>query len=78
MPIIYKILAANCHLPEPFCPGVQIYVYPTLDAKTGELVTADSLKVAPEVQLLYDFIRERGCLIPINSYNRCANPIWYF
>ena len=47
----------------------QIYVYPTLDAATGELVTADNLKVDPAVQLLYNYILERGTLISIKEYN---------
>lgn len=50
----------------------QIYVYPTLDATTGELVTAQNLTVDPAVQLLYNYILQRGTLIPIENYNRFA------
>ena len=52
--------------------GRQIYVYPTLDATTGELVTADNLKVDPAVQLLYNYILQRGTLISIKEYNECV------
>lgn len=47
-------------------------MYPTLDPATGELVTVDTLKVDPGVQLLFDYIYQRGTLIPITEYNRCA------
>lgn len=53
-------------------PATQIYVYPTLDATTGELVTAQNLTVDPAVQLLYNYILQRGTIIPIENYNRCA------
>ena len=53
-------------------PVTQIYVYPTLDATTGELVTAQNLTVDPAVQLLYNYILQRGTLIPIENYNRWA------
>lgn len=49
--------------------SVQLFVYPTLDPKTGELVTADNLKVDPESQKLYEFILERGTIVPVKNFN---------
>jgi hypothetical protein len=46
---------------------LKIYVYPTLI--DGKLVTAENLKVDPQVQKLYDYIRERGTILPINEYD---------
>ena len=52
------------------CTVLQIYGYPTLDEKTGELITAERLQVAPGVQLLYDYIRQRGTIVPITDFRQ--------
>jgi len=49
---------------------LKIYVYPTVDAVSGELQTAAALEVAPGVQKLYEYIRDRGTIVPIENYNR--------
>lgn len=51
---------------------LKIFVYPTINEKTGEMENVDSVKVAPSVQLLFDYIRQRGTLVPITNYNKCA------
>ncbi len=53
---------------------LKIFVYPTINEKTGEMENVDSVKVAPSVQLLFDYIRQRGTLVPITNYNKCAFP----
>jgi hypothetical protein len=50
--------------------SVQLFVYPTLDPKTGELVTAANLKVDPQAQKLYEFILERGTIVPVAAFDR--------
>ena len=52
------------------CIILQIYGYPTLDEKSGELITAERLQVAPGVQLLYDYIRQRGTIVPITDFRQ--------
>uniref|UniRef100_A0A7S3XDH2 Nicotinate-nucleotide adenylyltransferase n=1 Tax=Picocystis salinarum TaxID=88271 RepID=A0A7S3XDH2_9CHLO len=47
---------------------LKLYVYPTLDER-GNLITAEDVKVDPEVQLLYDFLYQRGCIVPITMYD---------
>jgi hypothetical protein len=47
----------------------KLYVYPTLDKSTGRLVTARDLRVDPSVQLLYDYILQRGTIVPIEGYD---------
>lgn len=49
---------------------LKLYVYPTLDEQTGKLITAETLQVEPKVQKLYDYIRERGTILPINDYSQ--------
>ena len=43
-----------------------------MNETTGELETVDNVTVAPNVQLLFDYIRGRGTLVPITTYNQCA------
>jgi hypothetical protein len=40
--------------------GVQIYVYPGLDPKTGERVELDGLELSAEVRTLFHYLLERG------------------
>lgn len=49
---------------------LKLYVYPTLDPMTGELITADSIKVDPASQTLYDYIYQRGAVVPIKVYDQ--------
>ncbi|KAK9811197.1 hypothetical protein WJX73_009463 [Symbiochloris irregularis] len=49
--------------------NLKIYVYPTLDEKTGQLITAKNCKVEPSVQLLYDYILSRGTIVSINDFD---------
>jgi hypothetical protein len=49
---------------------LKIYVYPTVNEKTGELETVDTIDVAKPVQKLFEYIRDRGTLVPITSYNK--------
>lgn len=50
---------------------LKVYVYPTIDPKTGMLVTASDMKVEdPGVQKLYDYILERGTIVPVEHYDR--------
>ena len=46
-------------------------MYPTVDPRTGELVTASDLRVDdPGVQKLYDYILDRGAIVPVEHYDR--------
>lgn len=47
-------------------------MYPTVDAHSGDLTTAADLRVAPGVQKLYEYIRDRGTIVAIDNYRRCA------
>jgi hypothetical protein len=40
--------------------------------QTGELETVDTVVVAPQVQKLFEYIRDRGTLVAITTYNKCA------
>jgi hypothetical protein len=49
---------------------LKIFVYPTINEATGEVEGLDTVTVAPSVQLLFDYIRGRGTLVPITNYNK--------
>jgi len=48
---------------------LKIYAYPTMDPGSDSIVTADTLKVDPEVQLLYDFLLQRGTIMPVTDFD---------
>ncbi|MDA8744779.1 TonB-dependent receptor [Rubripirellula amarantea] len=52
-----------------FKNDLKIYVYPLLDADTGELVTCDNLDIKPELQKLYGYLKDRGGISSLNHYD---------
>ena len=51
-----------------FKNDLKLYVYPLLDTKTGALFTAGNLRVAPNLQHLYNFLIENQHIQPIRDY----------
>ena len=52
-----------------FKSGLKLYVYPLIDDKTGELVTAGKLQVAPNLQSLYRYLIDNEFIQEITDYN---------
>jgi hypothetical protein len=52
-----------------FKSGLKLYVYPMIDEKTGELVTAKKLEVAPNLRSLYRYLIENEFIQEITDYN---------
>lgn len=52
-----------------FKNNLRLYVYPQQDAVSGYLSTVDTLKVAPELQNLYEYLRDRGSFVGLDNYN---------
>jgi hypothetical protein len=50
--------------------GLRLLVYPVEDGKTGELVTAKDLQVAPNLQHLYRHLIENGFIQEITHFHR--------
>ena len=42
-----------------FKNGAKLYVYPSLDKKTGKLITVENLEVAPHLRHLYAHLRRK-------------------
>ena len=52
-----------------FKSGLKLYVYPMIDEKTGGLVTARKLEVAPNLRSLYQYLIENEFIQEITDYN---------
>ena len=53
-----------------FKSGLKLFVYPMEDEKTGEVITAKQLEVAPNLRHLYQYLLENCCIQEITEYNR--------
>ncbi len=51
-----------------FKNDLKLYVYPVKDEKTGEVLTVQNLKVAPNLQNLYDHLVENHFIEPLEGY----------
>jgi hypothetical protein len=52
-----------------FKNGAKLYVYPSLDKKTGQLITVENLEVAPHLRHLYAHLVENKFIENITNYN---------
>jgi hypothetical protein len=52
-----------------FKNDLKVYAYPQLDPETGEIVTADALRVAPKLQHLYAYLVENRHIQPIQNFH---------
>jgi hypothetical protein len=59
-----------------FKSGVKLYVYPWLDPSTGEVITAENLQVAPNLQNLYAHLLENHCIESITKHNAEYLPLF--
>jgi hypothetical protein len=59
-----------------FKNGAKLYVYPSLDKKTGRLFTVENLDVAPHLRHLYAHLVENKFIDNITNYNADALKIY--
>jgi hypothetical protein len=52
-----------------FKNGAKLYVYPSLDKKTGQLFTVENLDVAPHLRHLYAHLVENQFIVDITRFN---------
>jgi len=52
-----------------FKNGAKVYVYPSLDRKTGKLTTVENMDVAPHLRHLYAHLVENRFVENIRNYN---------
>jgi hypothetical protein len=53
-----------------FKNGLKLFVYPSKDPETGQLITVQKLKVAPHLESLYEHLVENGSIESIDYYQR--------
>jgi hypothetical protein len=53
-----------------FKNDLKIYCYPLMDQETGELMTCENLKIAPELQKLYGYLLDRGGINALDNYDQ--------
>ncbi len=59
-----------------FKNGAKLYVYPSLDKKSGQLINVQNLEVAPNLRHLYAHLVENKFIESINNYNAGALKIY--
>ena len=59
-----------------FKNGAKMYVYPSLDKKTGKLITVENLEVPPNLRHLYSHLLENKFIEGITTYNADALKIY--
>ena len=59
-----------------FKNGAKLYVYPSLDKKTGELTTVENMEVAPHLRHLYAHLVENKFIENITNYDADALKIY--
>jgi hypothetical protein len=52
-----------------FKSGLKLYVYPMIDEKTGDLLTATKLEVAPNLRSLYRYLIDNEFIQEVTDYN---------
>lgn len=53
-----------------FTSGLKLYVYPMIDEKTGEVVSATQVKVAPNLRSLFQYLIDNGFIKEITDYRK--------
>jgi hypothetical protein len=56
--------------------GLKLYVYPLQEQVGGSLSTVDTLKVKPDLQKLYEYLRDRGSFVGLDNYKPDYLPIF--
>lgn len=52
-----------------FKHNLKLYVYPLFDEATGNIITKDTMQVAPELEKLYGYLADRGSFVGLDNYN---------
>lgn len=59
-----------------FKNDLKLYVYPLLEEKTGSLITAANLRVAPHLRHLHAYLVENRLIESLSDYNEACLPIF--
>ncbi|UCE88511.1 MAG: TonB-dependent receptor [Pseudomonadota bacterium] len=59
-----------------FKHDLRLYVCPAIDPQSGALQGMDELELSPQLQHLYAYLRERGCIKALDTVNHDYLSIW--
>jgi hypothetical protein len=59
-----------------FKNDLKLYVYPLQEQLSGTLSTVDTMQVSPELQKLYEYLRDRGSFVGLDNFNPNYLPIF--
>jgi len=52
-----------------FKGALKLYVYPMIDEKSGKIITASQIEVAPNLKALFQFITDNNFIVEITDYH---------
>ncbi|MBC7979395.1 MAG: TonB-dependent receptor [Armatimonadetes bacterium] len=52
-----------------FKHNLKLFVYPLLDAKSGNTITVETMEVSPELSKLYGYLSDRGSFVGLDNHN---------
>lgn len=52
-----------------FKNDLKLYIYPTKDPESGEILTLDEIQIAPELSKLYGYLVDKGNIVALDNYN---------
>jgi hypothetical protein len=52
-----------------FKHNLKLFIYPLLDPATGQVITKDTMKVAPELTKLYGYLADRGSFVDLDNHD---------
>ena len=53
-----------------FKNDLKLFIYPLLEAATGELTTVQNMQIAPNLRNLYQYLVDRGCIEQLENFHR--------
>jgi hypothetical protein len=59
-----------------FKNDLKLYIYPLIDAKSGDFTAVQNLEVAPDLRKLYEYLVEQGRIEQLNNFNEACLPIY--
>jgi hypothetical protein len=57
-------------LGELFSKNIRVYVYPALDEDTGEIVTAENMRIPQGIKFLHQYLLDSKQIVPVKLFNR--------
>lgn len=53
-----------------FKNDLKLFIYPLLEAATGELTTVQNMQIAPNLRNLFQYLVDRGCIEQLENFHR--------